>query len=75
MPRQKRVLTLDGGGVRALSSLLILRKFLCLVNEELTGEATPVPLKDVFDLVAGTSTGGYACHGSGSDLLTDSIAD
>ena len=52
------MLTLDGGGVRGLSSLLILRKLLCLVNEELTGEHTPVPVTDIFDLVAGTSTGG-----------------
>ena len=58
MQRQKRILTLDGGGVRGLSSLLILRKLLCLINVELTGEDLPVAAKDVFDLIAGTSTGG-----------------
>ena len=58
MPRQKRILTLDGGGIRGLSSLLILRKLLCLINQELTGSDEPVSPKDVFDLVAGTSTGG-----------------
>ena len=58
MQRQKRILTLDGGGVRGLSSLLILRKLLCLINVELTGDDLPVAAKDVFDLIAGTSTGG-----------------
>ena len=58
MQRHKRILTLDGGGVRGLSSLLILRKLLCLINVELTGDDIPVAAKDVFDLVAGTSTGG-----------------
>lgn len=58
MKRQKRILTLDGGGVRGLSSLLILRKLLCLINVELTGDDFPVAAKDVFGLIAGTSTGG-----------------
>ena len=46
------------GGVRCLSSLVILRKILCLVNVELTGTDTPVAANEVFDIVAGTGTGG-----------------
>ena len=52
-----RILALDGGGVRGLSSLLILQK---LMNEiqRLNGESeSPLPCQ-YFDLICGTSTGG-----------------
>lgn len=48
------LLPLDGGGVRGLSSLLILQelmKRLCLED--------PSKPCDVFDMIGGTSTGGY----------------
>ncbi|KAJ5183921.1 Acyl transferase/acyl hydrolase/lysophospholipase [Penicillium capsulatum] len=50
------LLSLDGGGVRGLSSLYILKCIMTLVNSERPGEQ----LKpcDVFDMIAGTSTGG-----------------
>ena len=52
-----RILSLDGGGVRGLSSLLILRE----VMEEI-GRRSPSldPLLpcQYFDLIGGTSTGG-----------------
>ena len=54
----------DGGGVRGLSSLLILRLLLVLVTEQLikTGvisrDHAPVEPQDVFDVATGTSTGG-----------------
>ncbi|KAJ9499489.1 hypothetical protein H2202_005072 [Exophiala xenobiotica] len=58
------MVSLDGGGVRGLSSLLILRLLLLLVTEELarrnaipTNCATLNP-QDVFDIAVGTSTGG-----------------
>ncbi len=44
-----RILTLDGGGTRALTTLEILKKM-----EELSGQRIP----DMFDMIAGTSTGG-----------------
>ncbi|KAG8787545.1 hypothetical protein FRC12_015468 [Ceratobasidium sp. 428] len=49
------ILSLDGGGVRGLSSLLILQAVMSKVkgpNEE------PVQPYECFDLIAGTSTGG-----------------
>jgi len=51
-----RILSLDGGGVRGLSSLLILRN----IMEEITrrsniAEARPC---EYFDLIGGTGTGG-----------------
>lgn len=41
---------IDGGGVRGLSSLLILQKQMESINEE--------PWQ-FFDMIVGTSTGGY----------------
>jgi hypothetical protein len=52
------ILTLDGGGVRGLSSLIILKRLMKHVNQQHglpQGGLTP---KDLFSLVAGTSTGG-----------------
>jgi patatin-like phospholipase/acyl hydrolase len=61
--RPLRILTLDGGGVRGLSGVLIL-KFLVMrlkfEEEKRTGEKLPdypKPWK-YFDLICGTSTGG-----------------
>ncbi|KAE8136426.1 acyl transferase/acyl hydrolase/lysophospholipase [Aspergillus pseudotamarii] len=52
--RPLRVLSLDGGGVRGLSSLYILRD----VMQRLNPGGTPPKPCDVFDMIAGTSTGG-----------------
>ena len=48
-----RLLALDGGGVRGLSSLMILRRLMAAVNPE----SPPKPC-DYFDMIGGTSTGG-----------------
>jgi patatin-like phospholipase/acyl hydrolase len=48
-----RLLALDGGGVRGLSSLLILERLMQAVDSE----APPKPC-DYFDMIGGTSTGG-----------------
>ncbi|XDG05040.1 hypothetical protein ABKA04_004655 [Annulohypoxylon sp. FPYF3050] len=61
-----RLLSLDGGGVRGLSSLLILREILEKVaqHEFKSGYAPNLELPrpcDLFDLAGGTSTGGLIC--------------
>ncbi len=48
-----RLLSLDGGGIRGLSSLLILKEVMKAINPS----APPRPC-DYFDMIAGTSTGG-----------------
>ena len=48
-----RLLALDGGGVRGLSSLMILRQLMATVDPD----SPPKPC-DYFDLIGGTSTGG-----------------
>ena len=61
--RPLRILSLDGGGVRGLSSVLILKFLLMRLKfeeEKLTGKNLadyPEPWK-YFDLICGTSTGG-----------------
>lgn len=57
------LLSLDGGGVRGLSSLYILKHIMTLVNSERDHGDALKPC-DIFDMIAGTSTGGYEMHSS-----------
>lgn len=52
-----RILTFDGGGVRGLSSLLILREIMEQIKQKTKSSETPTPCR-YFDLIGGTSTGG-----------------
>ena len=52
--RNLRLLSLDGGGVRGLSSLHILKELMETVDRD-----TPPKPCDYFDMIGGTSTGGY----------------
>ncbi|KAJ6437506.1 reverse transcriptase [Purpureocillium lavendulum] len=53
------LLSLDGGGVRGLSSLYILRGVMKLLNHERKEKGLPlVKPCEIFDLIGGTSTGG-----------------
>jgi patatin-like phospholipase/acyl hydrolase len=60
--RETRVLcllSLDGGGVRGLSTLYLLRALMRRLNDERQDlNLAHVKPCDVFDLIAGTSTGG-----------------
>src|SRR5271169_1081722 len=72
-----RILSLDGGGVRGLSSLLILQQLMEEIGRRKRAADTPLPC-EYFDLIGGTSTGGliaimlgrlrmvhtFACHGN-----------
>lgn len=54
------LLSLDGGGVRGLSTLLILKSVMDRLNDERHKSAlSPVKPCKVFDLISGTSKGGY----------------
>jgi patatin-like phospholipase/acyl hydrolase len=48
-----RLLAIDGGGVRGLSSLMILQQLLSTIDQDFP----PKPC-DYFDMIGGTSTGG-----------------
>ena len=54
MAKPVRILSIDGGGVRGLIPSLILSKL-----EQLTGQ----PICELFDMIAGTSTGGILALG------------
>lgn len=53
------LLLLDGGGIRGLSTVCILKGLMARLNDECQKSNLP-PVKpcEVFDLIAGTSTGG-----------------
>ncbi|OCL10096.1 FabD/lysophospholipase-like protein [Glonium stellatum] len=54
-----RLLSLDGGGVRGLSSLVILRRIMHVPGQrEASGRRQPLRPCEYFDMMAGTSTGG-----------------
>ncbi|KFY53432.1 hypothetical protein V496_07587 [Pseudogymnoascus sp. VKM F-4515 (FW-2607)] len=54
--RPLRLLSLDGGGIRGISELVILEEIMHRVGRVLKVE-TPLPA-DYFDMICGTSTGG-----------------
>lgn len=59
-PLDSTGLSLDGGGVRGLSTLFILKSIMDHLNDERKTAANLPPAKpcEVFDLIGGTSTGG-----------------
>jgi uncharacterized protein len=59
-PGPKRILALDGGGVRGVVSLAFLERIEAAI-EEATGK--PTRLCDYFDLIGGTSTGAIIATG------------
>jgi len=52
-----RILCLDGGGIRGLSSLLILQEIMEEVGNKRETPTAPRPC-EYFDLIGGTGTGG-----------------
>ncbi|KAM3470257.1 hypothetical protein MY5147_006524, partial [Beauveria neobassiana] len=56
------LLSLDGGGVRGLSTLFILKGIMSRLNHERKKSDLPSAKPcEVFDLIGGTSTGGFVC--------------
>ena len=51
------LLSLDGGGIRGLSSLQVLKQLMERIGSEAGVESAPKPY-EVFDIIGGTSTGG-----------------
>ncbi|KAK5652534.1 hypothetical protein OQA88_10440 [Cercophora sp. LCS_1] len=52
-----RILSLDGGGIRGLSSLMILEEIMKGIGKEMGLPDVPKPC-DIFNMIGGTSTGG-----------------
>lgn len=71
-PGPKRILSLDGGGVRGAMSIAFLER-LELVLKEVEGR--DVRLCDYFDLIGGTSTGAIIAAGLASGFSAAEIRD
>src|SRR5438067_349324 len=72
-PGPKKLLALDGGGIRGVLSLQILAKIEKLLIAE-SGRAD-YRLADYFDYVAGTSTGGIIAAGIAVGMRVQEILD
>jgi hypothetical protein len=69
-PGPKRMLSLDGGGIRGVLALEVLRRM-----EEVLGDGSPgFVLADYFDYIAGTSTGAIIATGLALGRRVDEIA-
>jgi predicted acylesterase/phospholipase RssA len=68
--RPRRVLALDGGGIRGLITLGILEEI-----DRLIGERTGLKLCDYFDYIGGTSTGAIIAAGLARGLTIADLID
>lgn len=66
----KRILSLDGGGIRGVLTLQYLKVIETIVKERF-GEETL--LCDDFDLIGGTSTGSIVAAGLASGMSVDEL--
>jgi hypothetical protein len=71
-PGPKRILSLDGGGVRGAISVAFLERIEALLEERLD---TKVRLGDWFDLVGGTSTGALIAGALALGFRTEQIKE
>ncbi len=69
-PGPKRILTLDGGGIRGVISLQILKKIESLLQQR---HGAQMRLCDYFDLIAGTSTGAIIAAGLAIGMRVEEI--
>ena len=69
---RKRILSLDGGGVRGALSLGVLESVERLVRERLGRE--DARLCDYFDLIAGTSTGSIIAAGLALGMSVEELS-
>jgi len=61
-PGPKRLLSIDGGGIRGVLSLGILRQIEAILKAQ-SGGREDFRLSHYFDYIAGTSTGGIIAAG------------
>ena len=71
-PGPKRILSLDGGGVRGVISVAFLERIEAILSEQ-AGE--PARLSDCFDLIGGTSTGAIIACALALGKSTDELKD
>jgi len=69
----KRILSLDGGGLRGMLSVQVLRRLEGLLRERFGDK--DLRLSDYFDLIAGTSTGAIIAAGLSLGMTVDQIEE
>ena len=69
-PGPKRILALDGGGLRGIVSLAFLKRIEALLKER-HGDDPDFRLCHYFDLIAGTSTGAIIAAGLAVGMSVD----
>lgn len=57
-PQRLKILSLDGGGVRGLSALIVLQRIFNTLKAEISPPEPHLKPCDFFDLIGGVSTGG-----------------
>lgn len=67
----KRILSLDGGGLRGMMTVQVLKKIEQILRERFDDEH--LVLADYFDLIAGTSTGAIIAAGLAKGMSADEI--
>ena len=70
-PGQKKMLAIDGGGIRGVLSLGVLRRIEAMLQKK-SGKPN-YRLVDYFDYIAGTSTGGIIAAGLSKGMSVDDI--
>ena len=73
-PGPKRILALDGGGVRGILTLAILERMEAVLRERSTTPGT-FRLCDYFDLIGGTSTGSIIASGLALGLSAQELLE
>lgn len=71
-PGPKRLLSIDGGGIRGVLSLGILRRIEAILRAQ-SGGRDDFRLSQYFDYIAGTSTGGIIAAGLSIGMSVDEI--
>lgn len=62
------ILTLDGGGIKGISLVMMLKEILNRIRNETNNEN--IEIHDMFDLIGGTSTGGLLSLATGINKLS-----
>ncbi len=73
-PKKRKLLALDGGGIRGILTLEILHSMEKLLAEA-TGEGDAFRLGDYFDYIAGTSTGAIIAAGLARGMKVGELLD
>ena len=73
-PGPKRLLALDGGGIRGVITLKVLQRMETMLSEKL-GRGNDFVLGDYFDYIGGTSTGAVIAAGLAKGLRVDALLD